>query len=152
MYHSMSIEHALSNGLLVTCSECKLYSVPYDCEPCKTCLENQRRSLDQDIPLQCFFESKTPEEHEKMAKFLDEHKDIIRELYRDSIVLDIPMSKLASIWKYRDVLRKYCGDKPPIDIFKEAKKQNIPIANFEFQIHRNIRLLTGKAPHCKRSE
>ena len=149
MYGSMSVPHFLPNGLLVTCAECKMYSLPYDCEPCKTCLANQRASLERDVPLQCFFDSKTPEHHEKLGAFLEEHKDYIRELYQDSIALGIPMHKLASIWKKRAILLKYCGDTPPVDIFKEAKKAGLKMDSFEFQMHRNTRLLTGKAPYSR---
>lgn len=72
MWSDMSVMHSLPNGLLVICDECKMYHVPYDREPCKTCLANQKRSLDQDVPLRCFFESKSPEEYDKLAIFIDE--------------------------------------------------------------------------------
>ena len=152
MWNDMSIMHSLPNGLLVICDECKMYHVPYDSEPCKTCLANQKCSLDKDVPLRCFFENKNPEEYNKLAIFIDEHKETIRELYRDSIALGVPMSKLASLWQYRDVLRKYCGDVPPIDIFKEASVAGVPMENFQFQLRRNIRLLTGRAPYATESE
>lgn len=152
MWDDMTVSHSLPNGLLVVCSECKMYHVPYDSEPCKTCLANQKRSLYRDVPLRCFFESNSPDEYNKLATFTGEHKEVIRELYRDSIALNIPMSKLASLWQHRDVLRKYCGAEPPIDIFKEASDAGVSMESFKFQLRRNTRLLTGRAPYATESE
>ncbi len=142
-----SLTHNLPNGLLVCCAECEKYSVPYDSEPCKTCIANREQSFDRETPLTCFFSSKTPDEHKKLEGFVKEYSEIIQEMYHDSITLKIPMDRLPLLWEYRDILRKYCGENCPVDIFKEADKWGISREIIMFQLKNNIRLLTGKASY-----
>ena len=144
LWDDMSLRHYMKNGVLVVCRECKMYDTPGDREPCKSCLDNQKKFDFGDPDCECFFQPKRPEEYERLESFLKTHEDAIHQLYKDSLILGIPMLELTKLWKNREILRKYCGDTPPQDILEEAKKADVPIENFKFQLRHNYRLLNGR--------
>lgn len=141
-FDDMSLRHYLKDGIVVICAECKMHELPGDQEPCKTCLANHRASYFGDNK-PCFFEPKNQEEYTVLGAFLEKHKAYIHQLYEDSQAIGVPIDKLAALWEHRDILLRYCGDEPPMDIFKEAEISGVAMDNFKFQIRHNHHLLRG---------